>query len=235
VVVSRVRPSVPVVWRVVALATPRVMRRCPRCGGPRPFVSSDKFRINAQKRRLDVWLIYKCADCDATWNLEVRARCRPEDLPPDLFARLQHNDRATAWACAFDRGLLDSSGARVDLEVAYHIDRPSFPAPGIALSVELLFDHPCAVRLDRLLCAELTVSRARLDQLVERRLVQLTPDDPRAWRRPARSRQRLEIASKALSLGPTLPGPAARDDHPSCRGDDSWTDPDHWPCLDRIR
>jgi hypothetical protein len=183
---------------VVALATPRVARHCSHCGGPRRFASSDRFRINAQKRRLDVWLIYRCADCQATWNLEVRARCLPEALPAELFARLQHNDRATAWAHAFDRGLLDRAGARVDLEVPYRVDRPPFPAPGTALLVELRFDHACAVRPDRLLCAELAASRSRLCQLVERRLVQLAPHDGCAWRRPARAGQRLEIAALAL-------------------------------------
>jgi hypothetical protein len=191
-------PVIPVVWRVVALTTPRVIRHCPRCGRVRPFVSSDKFRINAQKSRLDVWLIYKCADCDGTWNLEVRARCLPEELSPELFASFQQNDGTAAWAHAFNRGLLDRAGARVDPEVPYRIDRPPFPSPGIALVVEIRFDHPCAVRLDRLVCAELAISRSRLDQLVRRRLVQLIPDDTRAWRRPARAGQRLEIAAEAL-------------------------------------
>jgi hypothetical protein len=194
--IRRLRPSVPVVsvvWRVVALATPLVIRHCPRCGGVRPFACSDKFRINAQKRRLDVWLIYKCALCQATWNLEVRAHCLPEDLPPELFARFQHNDRATAWAHAFDRGLLDRGGARVDWAVPYRVERPGVPPPGIPLAVELRFDHPCVVRLDRLVCAELSASRSRLDQLVKQGLVRLAPDDPRAWRRPARDGQCLAI------------------------------------------
>jgi hypothetical protein len=190
---------------VVALTTPRVIRHCPRCGPGRPFVSSDKFRINAQKRRLDVWLIYKCAHCDDTWNLEVRSRCRPAELTPELFANFQRNDRATAWAHAFHRGLLDRAGARLDPEVPYRIDRPPFPLPGIALAVEIRFDHPFAVRLDRLVCAELATSRGRLDQLVRRGLVRLTADDPRVWRRPARTGQRLELAAEALPVAPTAP------------------------------
>jgi hypothetical protein len=204
-VVACLRPSVPVipvVWRVVALTTPRVIRHCPRCGRARPFVSSDKFRVNAQKRRLDVWLIYKCADCDATWNVEVRARCLPEELSPELFAGFQQNEAAAAWAHAFDRDLLERAGARVDPEVPYRIDRPPFPSPGSNLVVELRFDHPCGVRLDRLVCAELATSRSRLDQLLRRRLVRLNPDDARAWRRPARAGQRLEIAAEALPASP---------------------------------
>jgi hypothetical protein len=201
--VRSLRPSVQVVsvvWQVIALATPLVARHCPRCGGVRPFASSDRFRINAQKRRLDVWLIYKCAHCQATWNLEVRNRCLPEDLPPALFACFQNNDQATAWTHAFDRALLDRAGARVDLEVPTRIDRPPFPPPGISLTVELRFDHPCAVRLDRLVCRELAVSRSRLDQLAKQGLIRLVPDQSRAWRRPTRAGQCLEIATEALPV-----------------------------------
>jgi hypothetical protein len=206
--VRPLRPSVQVVsvvWQVVALATPLVARHCPRCGGVRPFASSGRFRINAQKRRLDVWLIYKCAHCQATWNLEVRKRCLPADLPPELFACFQKNDQATAWAHAFDRRLLDRAGARVDLEVPTRIDRPSFPPPGISLAVELRFEHPCTVRLDRLVCGELAASRSRLDQLAKQGLIRLVADESRAWRRPARAGQCLEIAPEALPVGPGSP------------------------------
>src|SRR5262247_3658903 len=89
------------VWSVVALEAPRVDRRCPRCGGPRRFVSSDKFRINAQKRRLDVWLIYKCEACDFTWNLTVLERVLPEEIDAGRYRRFLDNDREEAWACAF--------------------------------------------------------------------------------------------------------------------------------------
>ena len=47
-----------VTWRVVPLHTPRVIRRCSRCDTTRNFACTEKFRVNAQKRLLDVWLIY---------------------------------------------------------------------------------------------------------------------------------------------------------------------------------
>src|SRR5688500_4377665 len=37
-------PTVDVVWTVRPLHTPRVLKTCPRCDGPRRFISSDKFR-----------------------------------------------------------------------------------------------------------------------------------------------------------------------------------------------
>src|SRR5262245_54328852 len=91
----------PAVWTVRAAHTPRVPRRCPRCDTTRDFVSSDRFRLNAQKRRVDVFLVYRCPACDFTWNAEVIARATPEEIGPARYALLQENDAATAWRCAF--------------------------------------------------------------------------------------------------------------------------------------
>ena len=64
-------------WRVVPLEPPRVIRRCAHCNAPRRFVSTDRFRLNAQQRRLDVWLLYRCVVCAATWKHPLFERCRP--------------------------------------------------------------------------------------------------------------------------------------------------------------
>ncbi len=87
-------------WRVRVTRPPALLKRCPRCDETRAFVSSDKFRINAQGRRLDVWLIYKCERCDHTFKREVLARVSPESIPPPLYAAYLANDRQTALDAA---------------------------------------------------------------------------------------------------------------------------------------
>jgi hypothetical protein len=101
-------------WTLVPLATPRVWRCCPHCGQPRPFESSGRFRLNANKRRVDGWLIYRCPQCDATWNREVVARRSPREIDADLLSRLEQNDAETAWRYAFDVASLASQGRRID-------------------------------------------------------------------------------------------------------------------------
>jgi hypothetical protein len=138
------------VWMVHALEAPRVPRRCPRCDAPRRFVSSGKFRLNAQKRRVDVWLIYNCPDCDDRWNAPIACRALPEEIAG--YARYQENDPATAWSCAFAVG-----GA--DLAVPWRVERDAGDPP---LTVELRLADRVHVRLDRLLAAELGLSRAEV-------------------------------------------------------------------------
>src|SRR5687767_7347001 len=108
-----------IVWTVLPLATPRVLRRCPRCDQERPFASSDAFRVNANGRRLDAWLIYRCVACDTTWNCTILSRVTPEEIGAARLDALHTNDRAAAWACAFDLALVARAGGRVAPAVPY--------------------------------------------------------------------------------------------------------------------
>ena len=140
-----------VVWSVVALATPRVERHCPRCDERRDFVCSDNFRINAQKRRLDVWLIHRCAVCAATWNLTALERVAPEDIDPARYQRFLANDSEEAWAWAF-RG-------PGDRRVAWKVDVAADPDAGPGDEIVVRLVHPVEVRLDRLAGKALGVRR----------------------------------------------------------------------------
>lgn len=78
-------------WRVAPAAVPRVLLHCPRCGRDRFFASSGRFRVNAQKKRLDAWLIYGCSVCGRTWNFPVFERLAVRDVDPALLGRLHGN------------------------------------------------------------------------------------------------------------------------------------------------
>ena len=88
-------------WIVAPLETPRIWRSCGRCNARRPFASSGKFRVNAQKKRLDARLIYRCGDCEQTWNRPLVERRPVEAVPPDLLRALTVNDAALARRYAF--------------------------------------------------------------------------------------------------------------------------------------
>lgn len=78
-------------WEIRAASEPRVLRPCPRCDSVQPFVSSGRFRVNGNGRRLDVWLVYRCAACDRTWNRTVHERVTPQELGERLPAYEANN------------------------------------------------------------------------------------------------------------------------------------------------
>lgn len=180
-------------WALAPMHTPRLTRQCSRCGRARPFASSDRFRVNAQARRLDVWLIYRCETCESTFNLTVHTRVSPASLGATV-ERYHQNDPELAWDVAFDARLIGGAGS-VE-EVPFRVEIPPAKAP---FAVRLGFERPFRARLDRVLMAGLGMSHSRLAALVESG--RIVTADRRALRRSAAPGQVVYIADD-----PTMPG-----------------------------
>ena len=108
-------------WTVRITAAPTVVKYCKKCAEKAQFVSSGMFRVNAQQKYLDVWLIYKCATCDTTWNLTILTRTNPKSIPPDMLAGFHGNDAALAMRYATNTALIRKNGGEPglpDIEIA---------------------------------------------------------------------------------------------------------------------
>ncbi len=86
-------------WRIRPLTVPTIIRKCSRCGNGSRFICSGDFRVNANGKRIDAWLIYKCRKCDATWNMEVIQRVPSHSIDGRLLQAFAHND----WDTAIER------------------------------------------------------------------------------------------------------------------------------------
>lgn len=181
-----------VCWRIIPLEPPRVVRHCAKCGQIRAFACSDNFRLNAQQRKIDVWLIYRCLTCESAWKCTIFTRCTPEEIGKELYARLQHNDRDLAWRYAFDFSLLHRLGVQVDAVVKFRVER--IPLNGARVDkgeqkIRLELVQPCSVRLDRLLVEALNVPRTRLQRWCDRGLLCTWPEEKNMLRKPIRNGQ----------------------------------------------
>ncbi|WP_099371564.1 DUF1062 domain-containing protein [Sphingobacterium sp. 1.A.5] len=58
---------------VIVKNTPLLKKKCSRCDSYR-YYCSERFRGNAQKKNIDIWLIYKCTNCDSTYNATILTR-----------------------------------------------------------------------------------------------------------------------------------------------------------------
>lgn len=89
-------------WIITPTNTPLFKRKCSKCRSSNLYYCSDKFRLNSQKKHIDVWLIYRCVKCDDTCNITILSRTKPELIDKDLFQRFSQNDKDTAWQYSFD-------------------------------------------------------------------------------------------------------------------------------------
>lgn len=100
-------------WEGEGLSCVKVRRHCKKCGGKSEFVSSGLFRVNANKRKLDVWLVYRCTRCGASWNLPIYERVSAGKLPPREREGFAQNDAALARQYAMDTALLARHGCEI--------------------------------------------------------------------------------------------------------------------------
>ena len=92
----------------------RIIYRCGRCRKKMPFFSTRKFRINANKNKLDIWLIYQCSKCRHTLNIPLFERISPQKIPSNLYALFLDNDEDLATKYASDRAFLKSKHFQVE-------------------------------------------------------------------------------------------------------------------------
>ena len=155
------------VWTVLPSTTPKIIRRCPRCDRDR-FYSSDKFRINANKKIIDVWLIYKCVNCDFTHNLPIITRKPVSKIDGKLFTRLQENDAALCWQYAFDAGIFQK-GMQIDWDIDIAIQERSLQNEVVVddCKVQILIQSEFILKIPifSVLRAKMQLSRNLLEKL----------------------------------------------------------------------
>jgi hypothetical protein len=180
-------------WRIRPAQAPRPWRYCSGCGSVSEFVCSGRFRTNAQKKSIDVWLKYLCSSCSAAWKLPVFERTAVTDLPASLLEEFASHDPATVDRFACDLGRLRLHSIRVETGGGYFVERAVVREGSEGLEIELLVEGVCDVRLDRLLARELNVSRALLQRWSEERRITSEPAQKDPLRRPVRDGQRIRL------------------------------------------
>ncbi|TPI55512.1 MULTISPECIES: DUF1062 domain-containing protein [unclassified Mesorhizobium] len=176
-------------WTIAPQTAPRPLITCNRCGGVKAYRSSGKFRVNANGKRIDVWLIYRCINCDNSWNFGIFERRNRREIEPALLRALESNDAALARRHAFDVTALRGQVGRVEEFPDVDVHKTALGGTSEAASVlelRLGLKMPISLRLDRLLANELGISRSRLQALEEKGLLVVDCDGAKALRKPAR-------------------------------------------------
>ncbi|MDX3973975.1 DUF1062 domain-containing protein [Shinella sp.] len=187
-------------WTIVPQTPPQPWIVCGNCGGPKPFRASDKLRLNANGKRLDAWLIYKCLSCDKTWNRPLFERQTIRDIDPMTLDALQSNDRHWIRRHAFDIAALRHKATRIDTFAENDVDKATISVSPAWSLLEISFSVPTAasIRLDRLLASELGLSRTRLHALYGAGKLRLDPDRKDALRRPPKDGGQVIIDASGL-------------------------------------
>lgn len=100
-----------VTWNVSPVGYQLITKRCPACHGQQDFTPSGAFRVNSQKKMLDVWSIYKCVRCAYTWNISLFSRLPISKINPLLYQRFIANDESAVRDYSHDLQILRRNSA----------------------------------------------------------------------------------------------------------------------------
>lgn len=184
-------------WTITTNEYPQPLLSCRRCGDVRPYRTSGKIRVNANGKRIDAWLIYRCTTCDGTWNRPILERQLVGSIEPELLSKLMANDAELVERIASDAADLRRHAPHLKEAATVctaKVVLSGNAARAGALRIVLDVPRPVSLRLDRLLAEELNLSRSRIDALAREELLGVAEaKTTRALRRPARDGTELLI------------------------------------------
>ncbi len=128
------------IWEIMPVNPPYLNKKCTRCNN-NTFYCSEKFRMNAQKKNIDVWLIYRCSSCQNIYNMTIFSRTKSALLEKDLFNKFSENNKVMAWEYAFSPLI----GQKNKVEIDYGTVEYQTTFEGASLEDVLNFDKSIIV------------------------------------------------------------------------------------------
>ncbi|MEZ5812388.1 MAG: DUF1062 domain-containing protein [Rhizobiaceae bacterium] len=183
-------------------APPRPWRLCGGCRKPRPFVSSGKIRLNANGRRLDAWLIYRCIACDRTWNRTVAERIAVSSVPDAKLQAMHRSDPDWVRNREFDLAFLRRYSSRIDLDCDLVVKKSppqAVPWDWSIITLHIEAPWPTVIRLDRLLSNKLPISRSGLRAMERKGSVKIFPVPAASLKKPVLGRITVRFVASMLA------------------------------------
>ena len=157
------QPHIVLPWVVRRTGLPLLSLRCVDCGSGSATAGDGRFRVNANGKLLDVWLLVRCVSCDRTSKLTVRERVPVGSFDPAELRGYRAGDPDLVAATLLDPLLARRGRFTLDWTGAWRLDTPSpwrdEPWP---VRVEVAFDAPVPVRPERLIAHGTGLSRAQV-------------------------------------------------------------------------
>lgn len=163
-----------IVWEVQNLSLLPVLKYCKKCGRKSQFICSRQFRVNANRRCLDIWLIYKCSDCNTTWNAAVYSRISAQAFNPALLERFHKNDKDLVEEYAMDSRFLQKNGAETGLP-GYAVIGDCFSL-NKAVELKIKSKYSLPVKVSSVVRGKLQLSQKEYLHLITNGQIKSVPD-----------------------------------------------------------
>jgi hypothetical protein len=158
-------------WVIRELGLPAIVKACMSCRSMRHHPTG-KFRVNANGKLLDVWMLICCELCGRTSKIPIHERIYVRALESERLLMFENNDPAMVRELAMDGALARKAAHQLDWSGTWELetDMPFYeleredPAP---LKVIIRFELPVPIRVEKLLMTGFGLSRSAMRGMVD--------------------------------------------------------------------
>jgi hypothetical protein len=158
-------------WMIRELGLPAIVKACVSCRSTR-YDPTGKFRVNANGKLLDVWMLICCGRCGRPSKIPVHERIHVRALERERLVMFENNDPAMVRHLAMDAALAGKAGYQLDWSGTWELetDMPFYdleredPSPR---EVVIRFELPAPIRVEKLLATGFSLSRAAVRGMVD--------------------------------------------------------------------
>lgn len=158
-----------------------IVRKCCGCGEKAHYISTNKFRVNANGNKVDVWLIYQCEKCKHTYNMTIYERKNPASIPEKEYQLFLENDEVLATEYGKNYSFFKRNRAEVDfsrVEVEYR----KTPDEKLNQMEEKRFviQNPFSIKIrsEKQIADILQISASKVKRMIEQELIQTEQISP---------------------------------------------------------
>ncbi len=127
-----------------------IIRNCPKCGGKTHYKNTKKFRINANGNKLDIWLIYQCAECKHMFKLTIYERRKASSISKEEYQRFLDNDERLAELYGKNMQLFGTNKANIDFD-RLHYDfvklHETTESSRLEEQIIITIKNPCQIKI----------------------------------------------------------------------------------------
>jgi hypothetical protein len=147
-------------WVVRRTRLPLLSLRCVDCRSESATTGEGRFRVNANGKLLDVWLLVRCVSCDRTSKLTVRERGPVRSFDPAELDGYHTSDPELVASTLLDPLFARRNHFTLDWSGAWKLDIPTaWLDQDCPVTVEVVFADRVPLRPERLIAQGLGLSR----------------------------------------------------------------------------
>ncbi len=166
------------IYEIISEGSYSVSRNCPGCGKKTDYINTNRFRVNANGNRIDVWLIYHCPACKHTLNITIYERKAAGKISPAEYQKFMANDMELAISYGRDKTLFTNQKlTTADNNMEYHLKLLRGDDEWVKKET-ILIKNPwkLKIRPDKLLAELLDISRNKVKELEKSGCITVTYD-----------------------------------------------------------